>query len=78
MLASSFRSRGFGNGDTYLIEIVEQFANGRDPMSLVIGETLMGLDMLKSDPSSLPSGIPVLLQVRIWSLLCIVELCTRI
>ena len=64
-----FSKQGFGNGDASLIEIVEQFASGRDPMPLVIGETLMGLDMLKSDPSSLPSGSPVLLQVRIWSLL---------
>ena len=69
-----FSKQGFGNGDASLIEIVEQFAGGRDPMLLVIGETFTGLDMLKSDPSSLPSGSPVLLQVRIWSLLCIVEL----
>ena len=62
-----FSKQGFGNGDASLIEIVEQFSNGRDPMPLVIGETLRGLDMLKSDPSSMPSGSPVLLQVRIWS-----------
>ncbi|KNA15118.1 hypothetical protein SOVF_101190 [Spinacia oleracea] len=60
-----FSKQGFGNGDASLIEIVEQFASGRDPMPLVIGETLMGLDMLKSDPSALPLGSPVRLMERL-------------
>ena len=64
-----FLKQGFGNGDASPIEIVEQFSSGMDPMPLVIGEPLMGLDMLKSDPFSLPSESPVLLQVRIWSFL---------
>ena len=64
-----FSKQGFGNGDASLIEIVEHFASGKDPIPLVIGETLMGLHMLNSDPSSLSSGSTVLLQVRIWSFL---------
>ncbi|KNA24894.1 hypothetical protein SOVF_011070 [Spinacia oleracea] len=57
-----FSKQGFGNGNPSLIEIVEQFASGRNPIPLVIGETLIRLDMLKSDPSSLPSGSLILLQ----------------
>ncbi|XP_056689130.1 uncharacterized protein [Spinacia oleracea] len=41
-------------------------------MPLVIGETLMGLDMLKSDPSSLLSGSPVLLQAWLMERLMLV------
>ncbi|KNA23105.1 hypothetical protein SOVF_026910 [Spinacia oleracea] len=67
-----FSKQGLGNSDASLIEIVEQFASGRDPMPLVIGETLIGLDILKSDPSPWPSRSPVLFQVWLMERLMLV------
>ena len=46
-----------------LVDVAEQSTLGKDPMPLMIGETLVGLDMAKTNPSSMLSGSPVLLQV---------------
>ncbi|XP_056695945.1 uncharacterized protein [Spinacia oleracea] len=47
-------------------------AFGKDPMPLVIGETLMGLDVAKANPSTMLSGSPVLLLVCLMERLVLV------
>lgn len=40
-----------------MIKLVDQSTLVKDPMPLVLGETLMSLDIDKTDPTSILSGI---------------------
>lgn len=58
-----FTSRSRDIGQRSVVAVARRGLEGRDPTPLVVGETMVGLDLLQSDPSLELAGSPVLLQV---------------
>ena len=43
---------------------LEQIESGRNPMPLIVGESILSLDELKKNPKAPFRGSPILLQVE--------------
>ena len=47
-----------------LIDVVSQFLDKRDPIPMIVAETIDGLDKVRDGDSLVFGGSPLLLQVR--------------
>ena len=50
-------------GQAIIISVIEQVESGRNPMPLIVGETMLWLDALRKNPKAPLRGSPILLQV---------------
>ena len=65
MLNQFFLSSGKNNeGQSIITTVLEQIESWRNPMPLIVGETMISLDELKRDPKAPLRGSPILLQVE--------------
>ena len=65
MLNQFFLSSGKNNeGQSIITTVLKQIESGRNPMPLIVGETMISLDELKRDPKAPFRGSPILLQVE--------------
>ena len=50
-------------GQSIIISVIEQVESGRNPMPLIVGETMLWLDALRKDSRAPLRGSPILLHV---------------
>ena len=65
MLSQYFLTNGKNNdGQAIIISVLEQIESGRNPMPLIVGETMLSLDELKRNPKAPFRGSQILLHVE--------------